>query len=429
MKKEMIRPIALWILVSGAAALFVVGSGAAQTPAGKPDSCVQCHRILGPKLGGPVEKLKQDIHAEKGLSCASCHGGDPTSMSPTVSMSKEKGFVRAPKTGEVPRFCNRCHGDLAYMRPFNPTMPVDQFQAYQTSVHGKRLAQGDVKVATCISCHGAHGILPASRAASPIYPINVAKTCAKCHADKEYMREYQIPTNQLEEYSQSVHAELLLVKRDLSAPTCNDCHGNHGAFPPAVESVSGVCGQCHVNNRDYFVKSPHKKAFDDLGLPECAVCHFNHRILRANDEMVGGQPPALCARCHDPGFKGIQTGTEMRARIEALKSAMKRADEELDKAERAGMEVSEAKLQMKETRAALIGARTKIHTFSIAEVEKEAAKGMKISQAGFDAGVAALKEWRDRRRWVIFPILLTLFVAGALYLKLRRIEGRNSRNR
>jgi hypothetical protein len=206
--------------------------------------CVKCHGVLGPKLGAPVKTLKEDIHAQKGLTCVDCHGGDPTTMDLTVAKSKQKGFVGAPKKAEVPELCNKCHGDLAYMRKFNPAMPVGQFKAYQTSVHGKRLAQGDQKVATCISCHGAHGILPASHAASPVYPPNVGKTCAKCHASKEYMKEYKIPTDQLQEYLQSVHAELLIVKRDLSSPTCNDCHGSHGAFPPAVEGIHDMCGQC-----------------------------------------------------------------------------------------------------------------------------------------------------------------------------------------
>ena len=60
------------------------------------------------------------------------------------------------------------------------------------------------------------------------------------------MAPYGIPTNQFEEYRSSVHWEALAKRGDLSAPSCASCHGNHGAKPPQVESVSAVCGTCHV---------------------------------------------------------------------------------------------------------------------------------------------------------------------------------------
>ena len=43
------------------------------------NSCLDCHSALPDLLGVSQEKFSQDIHAQKGLSCASCHGGDPTS--------------------------------------------------------------------------------------------------------------------------------------------------------------------------------------------------------------------------------------------------------------------------------------------------------------------------------------------------------------
>ena len=46
------------------------------------------------------------------------------------------------------------------MKHFNPSERVDQLAEYRTSGHGKTLLRGDESVATCVSCHGAHGILP-----------------------------------------------------------------------------------------------------------------------------------------------------------------------------------------------------------------------------------------------------------------------------
>ena len=39
------------------------------------------------------------------------------------------------------------------MKRYNPALRVDQEAEYVTSVHGRKIAQGDQKPATCISCH------------------------------------------------------------------------------------------------------------------------------------------------------------------------------------------------------------------------------------------------------------------------------------
>lgn len=420
------RTYLLWILVLAGIIFLATGRANVYAASGSsPNTCIQCHKMLDQRLKKPVLMLGNDIHAEKGLSCVDCHGGDSTSMNFAVSMSKEKGFVGAPKHAEIPAFCAKCHADLDYMRRFNPSMPVDQLQSYKTSIHGKLLVKGDTKVATCVSCHGSHGILPASRAESSVYPANVAKTCAKCHANKAYMKEYKIPTDQLEKYSQSVHGELLMIKRDLSAPTCNDCHGNHGAFPPNVTTVSDMCGQCHVNNRNLFTKSPHKVAFDRLRLPECVVCHSNHKVTRTSDAMIGAKSPAVCVRCHAQGSKQLQVAANIRGQIEGLKESIRKASEKLDEAERLGMEVSEAKFTMKDAHTSLIKVRTEIHSFSSTNVEKKAEEGKKIADGALKTALAAINEFYQRRKWVILPIVLTIFLAGVLFLKLREYENRN----
>jgi predicted CXXCH cytochrome family protein len=407
--------------------LAVAGFASAQAPVknGKApsDSCVNCHQNLPGRLGNPVKKFKKDIHAQNGLSCASCHGGDSKSANFAEIKSKAKGYIGRPKTANIPGMCAKCHSDLDYMRKFNPAMPVGQLSAYKTSVHGKRLAQGDTKVATCASCHGSHGILPASNVASTIFPPKVVETCAKCHSDKKYMKGYKIPTNQAQEYLQSVHAEMLLVKRDFSAPTCNDCHGNHGAFPPTVHTVSGMCGQCHVNNRNLFDKSLHQKAFYDRNLPECAVCHSNHKVIRATDKMIGDKPPSVCISCHAKNSGQLKMATDMRGQIEGLKKLIGDADAKLETAEHLGMEVSDAKFSMKQARTALIQLRTEVHTFTLPMIEKKAEEGKKVAKGALKKALAAIEEFNSRRVWVFIPILLTIFLVGALYLKLRDIES------
>ena len=103
----------------------------------------------------------------------------------------------------------------------------------------------------CVDCHSVHDILAVTDTRAPVYPTNVATTCARCHADAAYMKAYNIPTNQASLYEKSVHAHAL-AQGDTSAPTCSTCHGNHGATPPGVSSVENVCGTCHVMNQQLF---------------------------------------------------------------------------------------------------------------------------------------------------------------------------------
>jgi predicted CXXCH cytochrome family protein len=386
------------------------------------DSCVACHAVLPEPLNVPVEGMKHDIHGEKGLSCVDCHGGDATAMDAT-SMAPEKGFRGKPKPADIPAFCGRCHADGAYMRRFNPRLPTDQLQQYWTSIHGQRLKMGDTKVATCISCHGVHGILPHDRAQSKVFAANVPDTCGHCHSNPQYMAEYKIRTDQVEKYTRSVHGEMLLVKRDLSAPACNSCHGNHGAFPPGVASIAEICGQCHANNTAFFVKSPHRAAFAKLGLPECVTCHSNHEIQRTSDSMIGGQDGAVCRRCHEPGSTGYDGAVKMHDAIEQLKTVMTGTEAMLTKASAMGMEVSEEQYTYREdVRPQLIKVRTDTHLGDPKAVVDAAQEGIKAATASEVAAKATLGEAQARRRNLLIPLALIVLVMVLLYAKLRQLE-------
>ena len=80
------------------------------------------------------------------------------------------------------------------------------------------------------------------------------------------MAGYNIPTDVVTKYKQSVHYEALTKKGDLSAPTCNICHGNHGATPPGVESVANVLRNWSQRARGTLRQEPTPKAFASMGL-------------------------------------------------------------------------------------------------------------------------------------------------------------------
>ncbi|HBR56421.1 MAG TPA: hypothetical protein DEA22_02960, partial [Blastocatellia bacterium] len=243
------------------ASFFAFSDG---SKAQNPNSCIACHSGLEARLSDPIKSFEHDIHKSKGLSCQDCHGGNPAASDKAAAKAVIWGYVGRPTTAQIPAFCGKCHSDAELMKKFNPSLRVDQVQEYFTSVHGNKLRGGDQNVATCVSCHGVHGIRAPSDPLSSVYPLNVAETCAKCHANAEHMAGYGIPHDQFDKYKSSVHAAALYEKHDLSAPTCNDCHGNHGAVPPGLASVANVCGQCHARQAELFQKSAHKLPFEKM---------------------------------------------------------------------------------------------------------------------------------------------------------------------
>lgn len=418
----MARRLAVFLLrIAMVLLLFTLAS------AQKKSSCIECHsKLEDTRLSAPAKLFDNDIHRGRGLSCNDCHGGDPSDDTKEGAKDPRKGYLGKPKTLDIPAYCGKCHSDANLMKRFNPSLRVDQEREYYTSVHGKLLKTGEQRVATCISCHSVHGIRAISDPLSSVYPSHVAETCAKCHASADYMRGFGIPSDQFDKYKKSVHAKALYEKQDLSAPTCNDCHGNHGATPPGIASVANVCGQCHARQAELFQASPHKAAFDERQFGECIKCHSNHFIAKTGDEMIGTGEQSVCITCHKAGDKGILAAAAMRARLDELIGSVAKSNEILDRAERAGMEVSRPKFEMKEATDALTHARVLIHSSSTAEVDKVTAPGLAVSVKGYQAGVAALAERSFRRKGLAVSLVFILFLATLVYLKVKRIESRQA---
>ncbi|UCF68112.1 MAG: hypothetical protein JSV80_02085, partial [Acidobacteriota bacterium] len=138
-----------------------------------------------------------------------------------------------------------------------------------------------------------------------------------------------LPVDQVAKWTRSVHAAAMFEKEDLSAPTCNDCHGNHGAAPPGLESIVFVCGQCHGRESTLFRQSAkhdgwnthNEENLPSMGpegcdtchasiepqaaitslssLPECSTCHNNHGIVRPTVAHLSPLPETPCAFCHE----------------------------------------------------------------------------------------------------------------------------------
>lgn len=367
------------------------------------------------RVADAEQAFRSDVHAAAKLTCQSCHaGGAGTAATPT--------YPPIARTS-VPALCAKCHSDAAYMRQFDPQVRVDQYSQYLTSAHGKALAKGETRVATCSDCHGAHGIVRVRDPRSAVAPLNAAKTCAKCHADAERMKAFGKEATAFADWSTSVHATALLKRGDTSAPTCNTCHGSHGATPPGVMQVANVCSQCHVREAELFNASPKKAIFDAMGQAECLVCHGNHGIQPPTDALIGLDEKAACATCHDAASNGAKTIVAFREGLDGISTRLETASAIVGRAEHAGMLVDDAHRSLQEAREQQIQSRVLVHAFAPAPFAEAAAKGREAVERALHGGESALEELQMRRRGLG---VATLFIIGfliTLWWKIRRLSA------
>jgi hypothetical protein len=203
---------------------------------------------------------------------------------------------------------------------------------------GSVLATFDV---TCADCHGGDpGADDITTAKSPEagyigVPDRTAipSLCGSCHADPERMLPYGLPIDQLREYEQSTHGQLL-AQGDENVPTCFDCHGGHAAqavndprssvYPTNLQAT---CARCHAdkermapyglltNQYELYQNSVHGIALlgeQNLEAPTCATCHSSHgAALPGYTETVD-----VCGQCHSQEEKYYLIGGHRRGRQE-----------------------------------------------------------------------------------------------------------------
>ncbi len=388
------------------------------------NACIRCHLQMGDELAEPVNMMRGDIHDSRGVTCDGCHRGNPDTMDMEKAMNPEEGFIGVPKGEERIRMCARCHSDAEFMKQFDPSIEVDQAELYRTSVHGKRLREGDSKPATCADCHGYHRVYAPDDSRSSVYPTNIVGTCGKCHNDAEYMEEYGIPTNQVQQYKQSVHAHKLFEEGDLSSPACNDCHGNHGATPPGVQNLAYVCSKCHPVQQELFAKSPHGKALKEYGMPSCDDCHHHHKILPPSDDMIGVSDEAVCIACHSEGDEGYRVAKITSSHIERLRDDINEAEELLDRAESHGMPSVDARYQLSQAKSLLVKSRTVIHSFTLSKSEEPIVEATDKARSAQQAARQFFEELGHRKAglWVTW-IFIILFSIGII-LKIRELRNK-----
>jgi predicted CXXCH cytochrome family protein len=194
------------------------------------DSCFECHSVQE----GMSIVFQDDIHYKNGISCADCHGGDPSDDNGNTSMNASRGFKVRVKHEDVAAYCGRCHSDAAFMGKHKAGERTGQAALYSKSVHGQEVAKGNAKAATCIDCHGIHNIRAVDDPKSPVSPAKLAAKCGFCHGEEAGM------------FEKSPHAKVFTAS---GMAGCSACHSSHGTERPSVAMLTGakpVCAGCHT---------------------------------------------------------------------------------------------------------------------------------------------------------------------------------------
>jgi cytochrome b subunit of formate dehydrogenase len=249
--------------------------------------CLDCHtdptttrRVRGevvPMALFPTNSFLKSVHAK--LNCTDCHEGIKELVHPS---------------GLPPAQCVSCHKDEAKL--------------YADSIHGMSKAMGASAAASCVDCHGSHDIQPVKQADSPVFKLNLPRTCAKCHSNPGITAEYRMKYPQVAtQYSDSIHGRALLQMGLILAPSCNDCHGVHNIKRSVDRSssvnhanIAATCGACHLGIEQTYNASIHGQilAKGDPSGPVCTDCHSAHQIEAPGGNHFKARSDERCGHCH-----------------------------------------------------------------------------------------------------------------------------------
>lgn len=309
-----------------------------------PVNCAVCHKDAQKEFSESLHGAALARGDNLAPHCASCHGSH--NIRPIKDKDSNVSALR------IPFVCGSCHSEGSPVQRQRQIHQDNILENYSESIHGEGLFKKGLSVsATCVSCHGAHVILPHTDSRSPIAHENVVNTCLKCHT-------------QIEEVHRKVINGELWEKKPESIPVCVDCHEPHKTrkvfyeqgvadndcllchgkeeikassdgrslfvnldeakksihskiscakchnevLPSKVRACETIkskvnCAVCHSDQVAQYQQSTHGKLYSqkDYNAPSCIECHGTHSVLSKKHITSPTYPtnvPVLCARCH-----------------------------------------------------------------------------------------------------------------------------------
>jgi hypothetical protein len=122
-------------------------------------ACATCHADVSAEYARSIHgDTVMRREGGKAPTCATCHGSHEIAATGTQTFHQKSLDI-----------CRACHGGRT--------------ETYLDTYHGKSFVLGRPDTATCVDCHGAHLVLPASNPASSVSDENIVATCQTCHPE------------------------------------------------------------------------------------------------------------------------------------------------------------------------------------------------------------------------------------------------------
>jgi cytochrome b subunit of formate dehydrogenase len=137
-----------------------------------PKTCGKCHHNIEQDYWEGIHGQLTARGETDSPVCTDCHGEHGI-----LSPDDPRSPVSPSRVAEAT--CAPCHESARLNEKYG--VPTGRLKSYVDSYHGLKSRAGDISVANCASCHGAHRILPSSDTTSSINQHNLQKTCGHCH--------------------------------------------------------------------------------------------------------------------------------------------------------------------------------------------------------------------------------------------------------
>jgi len=248
------------------------------------ETCLKCHNESD--FQGYKKSLHYSlINGKRNAGCSSCHGV----IHQTLSRFNISSTVHKSK---AMRLCLKCHSESKLVQT--------------NQMHKSVFASSDLSVKTCENCHGPHNVTMANRSTS-------SDKCLKCHLSEDwYKNKYKGNNPSIISFiEKNVHSVHFRIDPDGKAvASCVDCHGDHTSdtkLDPKLAASRNkqpeTCGKCHPNERSDFESSDHGKALKEgfKGAPSCSDCHGEHGIELITDSrspVSRKEQLKVCLNCH-----------------------------------------------------------------------------------------------------------------------------------
>ncbi|MBW7996634.1 MAG: hypothetical protein FVQ81_08740 [Candidatus Glassbacteria bacterium] len=136
-----------------------------------PETCGECHAPIYRDYVHGVHGEAYETGNHDVPLCTDCHGEH------NIRSAEDPASTVSPR--QVAASCARCHEDMSLSTKYG--LPTNRLDSFNNTYHGIALSLGDVRVASCASCHGYHNIRPSSDPESMVHPAKLVETCGTCH--------------------------------------------------------------------------------------------------------------------------------------------------------------------------------------------------------------------------------------------------------